>query len=197
MNLANRITMGRLVLAGIILLILVFPFHQIGFTWPTFLIEGGILIDTKYILCGVLFTIAAITDFLDGNIARSRGEVTDFGKVMDAIADKVLVNGVLIVLAIEGFIPVIVPVIIISRDTVTDSIKMIAGSKGPAIPASFLAKIKTIFMLVGIALVLFYNLPASLFNFAIGNYLILIATVLSVYSGIQYYTVNKEFLNDK
>ena len=199
MNLPNKITLGRIFLAVIILLILVFPFHEVGFTWPRYMIEGRIMVDLKYIVCGILFTIACLTDYLDGSIARKYNLVTDFGKTMDAIADKVLVNGVLIVLAFYHFIPVIIPVIIISRDTFTDSIKMIAGSKGNVVPASFLAKIKTIFMMVGIIFVLFHNLPFALLGegIALGNYLIFIATILSVFSGAQYYQANKEHLFEK
>jgi len=199
MNLPNKITMVRIFLAVIVLIILVFPFHEIGFTWPTYLIGGRILVDLKYIVCGVLFAIACITDGLDGWYARKYNMVTDFGKTMDAIADKVLVNGVLIVLAFDGFLPVIIPVIIISRDVFTDSIKMVAGSKGNVVPASFWAKIKTIFMMVGVVMVLFYNIPTSLIGegFALGNYLIFIATILSVFSGVQYYQANKEFLFEK
>ena len=196
MNLPNKITMGRIVLAVIVLILLVFPFYQVGFTWPKYLV-GKLVIDLKYVICGILFAVAGISDFFDGQIARKQNIVTDFGKVMDAIADKILVNGVLIVLAYDGFIPVIIPVIIITRDICTDTIKMLVGSKGNAVPASWPAKVKTFFMMFGVALVFFYNLPFSLMNIAIGNYLIFVATVLSIYSGVQYYSVNKEFFIER
>ena len=198
MNLPNKITLARVFLAITVLFILIFPFHEVGFSWPRYLIAGRILVDLRYIVCGVLFVIAAITDYLDGYIARTRNIVTNFGKVMDAIADKILVNGLLIILAFDGFLPVIIPVVVITRDIITDSIKSLAGSKGSTVPASLLGKIKTIFMLVGISLVLFYNFPASLLGtgFALGNYLIFIATVLSVFSGVQYYQANKKFIYD-
>jgi len=207
MNLPNKITLTRIFLAIIVLIILVFPFYEIGFNWPSYLIDGRIMVDFKYILCGILFTIACITDWLDGWYARKYNMVTDFGKTMDAIADKVLVNGTLIILAFYGFLPVIIPVIIISRDVVTDAIKMVAGSKGNVVPASNMAKLKTIFMMVGLILVLFYNLPTYfigsvlsigwLKTLALGHYLVFAATVLSVFSGFQYYQVNKDFLHDK
>ena len=198
MNLPNKITMGRIIIAILILVILVFPFHDVGFSWPKYLIGGKILVNLKYIICGLLFIIAAISDYFDGSIARKMNLVTDFGKVMDAIADKILVNGVLIVLAFDGFIPVIVPVIIITRDIIVDTIKMLAGSKGKAVGASFWGKLKTVFMMTGVVMVFFYNLPFSLFNIQIGNYLIFVATILSIYSGIQYFNVNKDIiLGDK
>ena len=179
MNLPNRITLGRIILSIFVLILMVFPFHDIGINIPEYLVAGKITISLKYIICGVLFIIASVTDFLDGNIARKRGLVTDLGKVMDAIADKILVNGVLIILACDGVIPVIVPVVIITRDTAVDCIKMIAGSKGNVVAAS---------------LVFFSDIPFSLVGFNLGYYMVIIATILSVYSGIQYFMANKKYL---
>lgn len=197
MNLPNKITMGRIFLSIIILLILVFPFHQINFDWPTYLIAGKVTVNIKYIIAGFLFLIGSYTDHLDGAIARKRGIVTDFGKVMDAIADKVLVNGVLIALAYDGFLPVVIPIIIIIRDIAVDSIKMIAGSSGKAVGASIAGKVKTVFMMVGLTMIFFYNLPFELINISLGNYLVFTATILSVYSGVEYFIVNKEFFIDR
>lgn len=197
MNLPNKITMGRMILAIIIILLLVFPFYQINMEFPKYMISGRIVLDLKYMIAGVLFIIASLTDFLDGSIARKRNIVTDFGKVMDAIADKVLVNGVLIALAYDGYLPIIIPIIIILRDIAVDSIKMIAGSKGNAVGASIWGKIKTIFMMVGLSMIFFSNYPFILLNISLGNYLVFIATILSVFSGVQYFVANKEFLVEK
>lgn len=196
MNLPNKLTIGRIIMAIILLIILVFPFHEVKMKWPTYLVAGKVLVDLKYIVCGFLFAIASITDWFDGQIARQRNIVTDFGKVMDAIADKILVNGVLIVLAYDKFIPVIIPVIIITRDIATDTLKMLVGSKGKAVGASWAGKVKTFVMMFGISFIFFYNMPFALLNLEIGNYLVFIATILSVYSGIQYFTVNKKFIAD-
>lgn len=92
MNLPNKITLGRIILSIIILIIMMFPFHDVGYDFPTYLVAGRVTVNLKYIICGILFMIASFTDFLDGNIARKRNIVTDLGKVMDAIADKILVN---------------------------------------------------------------------------------------------------------
>lgn len=198
MNLPNKITMFRIGLAIIILGLLMFPYGNLGITVPIYKIGSNITISLNYIIAGMLFIIASVTDFLDGNIARKNNLVTDFGKVMDAIADKVLVNGVLIILAYNGNIPLIIPVIIITRDTVVDSIKMVAGKKGNVIAASIAGKIKTICMMVGLSLVLFSNLPFELLGFRLDYILLIIATIMSIYSGIQYFIVNKKyFLEDK
>ena len=120
--------------------------------------------------------------------------VTDFGKVMDAIADKLLVNGVLIILACQGFINVIIPVVIISRDIIVDSIKMVAGSKSAPVAASRAGKIKTVLMMSGVTLMLFYNLPFEIWGLRIADMLIMTATVFSVVSGVEYYINNKKYL---
>ncbi len=198
MNLPNKITMVRIFLAVIVLILLMFPYGQIGVNVPIYKVGANVTISLNYIVAGVLFIIASITDFLDGNIARKNNLVTDFGKVMDAIADKVLVNGVLIILAYNGNIPLIIPVIIITRDTVVDSIKMVAGSKGKAVGASIWGKLKTICMMVGLSLVFFSNIPFELIGFRLDYILLIAATILSIYSGIQYFIVNKKyFIEDK
>lgn len=194
MNLPNKITVTRIILSMICLLMLAIPFYEFGFEFPTYLVGGKVLIDIKYIIAAVLFIIASITDFLDGHIARKNNLVTDFGKVMDAIADKILVNGILIILAADGFIPVIIPVIIITRDTFVDSIKMVAGKSGKAVAASILGKVKTSFMMVGVSFMLLYNLPFELIGINFSLALIWIATVLSILSGFQYYKNHKEAL---
>ena len=168
MNLPNKITIGRIILAIIILIILMIPWYSLNVSFPTFLVAGKILVDSKYIITGALFIIAACTDFLDGYIARSKNLVTDFGKVMDAIADKILVNGLLILLAYNGFISIAVPVIIITRDTFVDAFKMASGKKNKVVGASILGKIKTICMMIGIALTMFYNLPFELVGINVG-----------------------------
>lgn len=197
MNLPNKITMVRIFLAVILLVLLIFPFNLCGIEFPTYQVFGSITISLQYILAGVIFLVAAVSDFIDGNLARKHNLVTDFGKVMDAIADKVLVNGVLIVLACNGLINVAIPVIIITRDIFVDSIKMVAGSKGKAVGASILGKLKTICMMTGLTLVFFYNLPFELLNIDVANGLLYVATVLSIISGIQYYQVNKEYFKEK
>lgn len=197
MNLPNKITIGRIIIAVIIMVMLVLPWYSLGVSFPRFDVAGRIVVDLKYIIAGVLFVIASVTDFVDGYLARSRHLVTDFGKVMDAIADKILVNGLLVILAHDGFIPVAVPVIIITRDIFVDAFKMISGNKGKVVAASIWGKAKTMCMMIGMTLTMFYNLPFELFNFNFSGLLILVATVLSVISGCQYYYGAKKFMAQK
>ena len=192
MNVPNKITICRIILSILLIVLMIFPMNRIGFDFPEFQINGKIIIDSKYIICGII--VASLTDFLDGHLARKYNLVTDIGKVMDAIADKILVNAVLIVLAVNGYISVVVPVVIVSRDIIVDSIKMVAGQKSGAVGASKTGKIKTACMMSGITLLFFYNLPFSLININPARALIMIATVLSVISGVEYYIKNKKYL---
>ena len=193
MNLANKITMIRIFLTVLLIVLLLFPFYMVNIEFPKILI-GTISVDVKYLIAGGLFAIASITDALDGHIARSRNMVTDFGKMTDAIADKMLVNSTLIILTAKGMVSPVITVIIIFRDTVVDTIKMIAGSRGKVIAAIKTGKVKTTFLMVGITLTLFYNLPFEIFNLDVANFLLILATIFSLISGTQYYVMNKDII---
>lgn len=197
MNLPNKLTMARIFISIIIIAILLFPFDSMGITTTKFFINESLVVDIKYLIAGVLFIIGSLTDFLDGYIARKYNLITDFGKLIDAIADKMLVNSVLIILASTGTINAIIPVIVILRDTVVNSIKMLAASKGKVVAAIKSGKLKTACLMTGITLTLFYNLPFELWNIQVANILLLIATVLSLYSGVQYYILNKDLIFDE
>ena len=193
LNLPNKITISRIVMTIFIIIILLFPFENMGIKTMKFFVNESLVVDIKYIIA-VLFIIASLTDFVDGYIARKYNLVTDFGKMVDAIADKMLVNSVLIILAATGSISAIIPVVIVTRDTFVDVVKMIAGSKGKVVAAIKSGKYKTAFLMTGIALTLFYNLPFELFNLKVAEALLLVATVLSIVSAVQYYNLNKKII---
>ncbi|MDD4733609.1 MAG: CDP-diacylglycerol--glycerol-3-phosphate 3-phosphatidyltransferase [Bacilli bacterium] len=197
MNLPNKLTMLRIYLTIAIIFILLFPFGEIGINLPKLFINEAIVVDIKYFIAGFLFIIASLTDFLDGYIARKYNLITDFGKMIDAIADKVLVNSALIILAAQGVIHPIIPVIIIFRDTAVNSIKMIAGNKGQVVAAINTGKIKTACMMVGLTLAFFYNLPFAFWNLRVADLLLAVATILSIVSGFQYYAINKHLIEIK
>ncbi len=192
LNLPNKITVSRIILGVLLLIFLMIPWYNLGIKMPEYSFNGEI-VQLKYLIAGIIFIIASLTDFVDGNIARSRNMVTDFGKMADAIADKILVNGLLIILSYDKMIPVIVPVVIITRDIIVDSCKMICGNKGKVVAASMLGKAKTMCMMIGLSLTLFYNIPFMLINLPIDKFLILVATLLSVISGYQYYSNSKKY----
>ena len=194
MNLSNRLTISRMVLAVIIFILLLFPWQDLGITIPTFLVMGKVVVDIKYLVAGFLFVIAAVTDYLDGAIARKEKMETDVGAILDAVADKFLVNGVLIILAYHGFIHVIIPVVIVMRDIFMDALRMLALKNNKVIKANAWGKVKTITMLVGISLMLFYNLPFEIWGIYLAEILIDVATILSVVSAFLYFIEWKEKL---
>ena len=194
MNLPNKITTIRIFLTAFIVVILLFPFDSIGITSTKLFIGEAVVVDLKYLIAGVLFILASVTDFLDGYFARKYNLITDLGKMLDAIADKFLVNSVLIILSAQGLIHPIIPVVIVTRDTFVDIIKMIVGSKQQVVAAIKSGKYKTAFLMVGIILTLFNNLPFELINIRVSDVLLIIATALSIYSAIQYYQINKKVI---
>ena len=193
MNTANKITISRIILSFIIMILLLFPFHELGIKFPTYLVNGNVLVDLKYVIAGVLFIIASFTDHLDGKIARKYNMVTDFGKMIDAISDKLLTNSCLVILACNGMIAPVIAVVFVVRDIFTDAMKMIVGNKGRPVAAIGVAKVKTATLMVGLVLTFFYNLPFSLINLRVSDFLLIIAAVLSVVSGVKYYLMAKEY----
>lgn len=192
-NLPNNLTKLRLLLAVIAIGIMLFPFDMVNINFPKYLIDGNVVIDVKLIIVAVLFIAASITDFFDGRIARKYNIVSDYGKMMDPIADKILVNGILVVLCGQGYINPIIPTIIILRDIITDSIKMMAGSKGEVVAAIKTGKFKTACLMVGIVLKLLGNFPMGLINISLDDFFLITATVLAVISGIEYYDLYKKY----
>ena len=197
MNKANKITMSRIVMSLIIIILLLFPFDQVGLEFPNYIVNGNIVVNLKYIVAGVLFVIASLTDFLDGYTARKYNMITDFGKMMDAISDKLLTNSVLIILACDGRISTVVAVVIVTRDIVVDSIKMVIGNKGAAVAAIKIAKVKTATLMVGLVLTFFYNLPFELIPLRVSDFLLVLAAILSVISGVKYYIMAKPYLKER
>ena len=192
-NVPTKLTFLRLALSLSIIILLLFPFYRVGFSFTTFLFHD-ILIDVRYILCGVIFVMASLTDYIDGYLARKNNQVTDFGKFSDAIADKVLVNSVLIIFAAQGFIPAIIPVIIIVRDIIVDAIRMNVATKGVVQAAKMSGKIKAACLMVGITLTFFYNLPFELFGLQVSKLFLYFGTLMSIVSMFEYYSLNKKAL---
>ena len=196
MNLPNKITVARLILTIFIILLLSLPFSSFGIRFPQYDVNG-IKVELQYIIAGIIFVIASLTDFLDGYLARKNNQVTDTGKMLDAIADKVLVNPILILLSVTMSVPVIIPVIYVTRDIIVDAIKMEAASKGKVVAAIGSGKLKTAAMMIGITLVFFYNMPFEFINIRVDLFLLYFACIMSIVSAIQYYKLNKDVIFKK
>lgn len=193
MNLPNKITSMRIVMTIFIIIILLFPFDSLGISSTKLFINESIVVDLKYLISGVIFIIASLSDFFDGYIARKYNLITDLGKTLDLIADKFLFSSILIILAAQGLIHPLIPVIIITMDAITDSVKIVVSRKVDSSSVKN-SKIKVIMLILGITLTLFNNLPFELINFKFSDVLLIIATSLSVYDDIEYCKKNKNYI---
>ena len=195
MNLPNKLTVLRLILTFVIVILLLFPFYTVGIQFPTYNIEGiSTAVELKYIIAGIIFILASITDFFDGHIARKYNLITNTGKMLDAIADKALVNTVLIILAAHGFINVVIPVIIVLRDIIVNAIKMEAAGKGVVVAAIGSGKIKTATLMIGLVLTFFYNFPFEFLGLRVNEFLLYFACIMSIVSAFQYFRANKAII---
>lgn len=192
MNLPTRLTIVRIVFSIILIGVLVFPFDMIGVEIPV--VRTVIDLDLRYVIAGCIFIIASITDFFDGYLARKYDMVTNRGKILDAIADKILVNPILIIFTAEGLIHPLIPVIVVTRDIVVDTIRMEAASKGKVVAAIHSGKIKTATMMVGMTLLFFSNMPFEYIGIRVDLFFIYFATIMSLVSMVQYYSMNKNIL---
>lgn len=200
MNLPTRLTVLRIVLVPFILVFLLpVPFMTAFFSpWNHFVTLYG------HYPAAILFVIASFTDLLDGHIARSRGLVTNLGKFLDPIADKMLVISVLTVLVQTGRIHSLIAIVIIIREFVVTGIRLIASDRGKVIAASNLGKTKTVLQMIAITyMMLEKTLVLLTESFLDQNVVLLIgdvamaaAVVVTIYSGYDYVVKNTSFLKD-
>lgn len=134
----------------------------------------------------LLFMIGSITDFLDGQIARKNNLITTYGKFMDPIADKLLVNTMFFLLTVAQRIHPIFFVLMFFRDTLVDGIRMLAASKGQVIAAANLGKLKTVLQMFAIILLSLKNVPFNLLGIPMDQIFLIAATAISLISGYQY-----------
>lgn len=191
----NILTIVRMVLAvAVALLLIIKPYtKQIGEISISTISNGRIYIYLSFVIAGVLFTIACITDFLDGFIARKKHLVSDFGKLWDPIADKVLIDSTLIILTYWQIVYVWITVLMITRDLIVDATRMIKAKEGKVVAANIWGKLKTVVQMVGLILVLlifnqFSNIDKSKFYdpYWLGNFFLFFALFFSILSGCIY-----------
>ena len=197
MNLANKLTIFRMILVPIMVII------------PFLGINSEILgISLTYIIIDMIFIIASITDKLDGYIARSRNQVTTFGKFLDPIADKILVLAAMIMLVEFGKLPAWIPVIVLAREFIVSGYRLIAVEKGgKVVAASVWGKLKTVTQMIAIILAfLDVNAFGACFNGnltgfalilnAIVTIMMIIQTIATIFSGYEYLKEGKDLLKD-
>lgn len=196
MKLPNKLTITRMVLAFIVIIILLLPFDSLGLTLPKLFVNELIVVDVKYLIAGTIFVLAAIVDLLYGYITKKKNKETDLDKILDSIVDKILINPCLIILAATGFITPIIPVVLVARDIIVDSLRIYASKNGKIITASKLGKAKTICLMIGTILTLFYNIPFELINIKCSEILLIVATILSVITATDYYNKVKKIITE-
>lgn len=199
MNLANKLTIFRIILVPIMIIVTFFN------------IPGEFLgIPTVSWILNLIFIIASITDKLDGYIARSRNQVTTFGKFLDPIADKILVITAMIILVEMGKLPAWIPTIVVFREFIVSGYRLIAVEKGgKVIAASIWGKLKTVTQMIAIILAFIDNnsFGAVFIKDLTGGYeiainslttlMMIVSVIATIFSGIDYLKGGKELLKDK
>lgn len=193
MNLPNKLTLMRILLVPVMALVWLFPYNQFGITIGYFTVKQVTLSYINVIVL-VIFAVASITDYLDGNIARKNNMVTTFGKFADPIADKLLVDMTLIILCYKHMIPVVCCIVMILRDLIVDGCRMIAAQRGVVVSAGMLGKLKTAFQMITIIIVLLNNLPFELFFIPADEILMWFTTFISVAGGYSYFMQVKQYI---
>ena len=193
MNLPNRLSMFRIFLIPIMILIIIFPYAQFEISMPIFYFDF-VAIPLKNILVLIIFITASITDFLDGYIARKFQLETTFGKFLDPIADKLLVNSIFLMFAVDKLVPIVPVLIMIWRDWLVDGIRMMASGKNVVMSAGVLGKIKTVLQMVTIITYLISNLPFELYGLPVNVFLLWFSTFISVFSGFSYFVQAKDII---
>ncbi len=184
MNLPNKITLVRITLVPIIMFFLL-----INFDFGRVRIVGQVLTYSE-IIATIIFIIAAATDGIDGYVARKRRLVTNLGKFLDPLADKLLVTASLISLVEMDRLAAWVAVVIISREFAVTGLRLVAAAEGTVIAASKLGKIKTVTQIVAIVLLMLNNFPFSYFNIPLNQIVIWMAVLITIISGIDYFIKN-------
>ena len=199
MNIPNKLTVLRVILVPIFILV-----AYIG-------IPGAILgISNTFLVMNIIFIIASITDKLDGSIARKHNLVTDFGKFLDPIADKILVLSALIMLVEFGKIPAWIPIIVLSREFLVSGYRLVATqSSGKVIAANIWGKVKTVTQMIAIILMFIdqynffdfiakhgeMNVFAIILN-AASSILMFVSVIATIFSGWNYLKGGKDLLKD-
>lgn len=197
MNLANKLTIFRIILVPIMVII------------PIINLQGQIFgIPISFLIMDLVFIIASITDKLDGYIARSKNQVTTFGEFLDPLADKILVLTAMILLVEFGRLPAWIPVIVLAREFIVSGYRLIAVEKGgKVIAASKWGKIKTVTQMIAIILAFLdvnsfgYCFSGNLSGFSLilnclVTFMMIIQVIATIFSGIDYLKDGKDLLKD-
>jgi CDP-diacylglycerol---glycerol-3-phosphate 3-phosphatidyltransferase len=192
MNIPNKITVSRIFLIPLFLIIMLVPFK-----WGEMYLLGATMPVTHFV-GALLFIFAASTDWVDGYYARKHNLVTNLGKFLDPLADKLLVSAALIVLVELGYIPSWVAIIIISREFAVTGLRLLLADQGEVVAAKTLGKIKMWAQIVAISAFLLHNTIFELLSIPFDHISLWVAVIFTIWSGWDYFDKNKGvFKNSK
>ena len=191
MNIANRLTIARIVMIPLFLLIMCFPKDALGMVS---VLHSNL--SVSWLLAMIIFTIASITDFLDGYLARKYHLITNFGKFADPLADKLLVMTAFITLVGAGVIPMWIVAVIVCRELAVTGLRLLLVNDGEVLAAAWPGKVKTATQMLAIIFLLIDDFPVKGLAFSIGTILLYVCLVATVYSGVDYFIKNKNVFAD-
>lgn len=195
-NLPNNLTLLRIVLVPVILLVMLFPYEQFNIVIPQFSISF-VRLSIVNVLVFILFVFASITDWLDGFIARRYQLISNFGKFLDPLADKLLTTTLFIVYSVMGVIPIVPVILMIWRDLMVDGIRMVCAGENIVVSAGFLGKLKTVAQMITLILIIINNLPFELINIPMADFMLWFSVGISLISGVVYFVQAKDVLFPK
>ncbi|MFD3445536.1 CDP-diacylglycerol--glycerol-3-phosphate 3-phosphatidyltransferase [Microbacteriaceae bacterium 4G12] len=192
MNLPNKITISRIFLIPVFLIVMLVPFHWGGYK------IGDVTLPVQHLVGALIFIIASATDWVDGYYARKHNLVTNLGKFLDPLADKLLVSAALITLVEFQYVPAWMVIVIISREFAVTGLRLILAGTGEVVAANMLGKIKTWTQIVAISAYLLHNVPLQFLPFSIAKVSMWVAVIFTLISGWDYFWKNRGvFINSK
>ena len=190
MNLPNKITVSRVVMIPIFVVLMV-----VNFGWGNVTLLGTTM-PIEHLVGAIVFIIASITDFFDGYLARKYNLVTNMGKFLDPLADKLLVTAAFIILVQWGVAPAWVIIVIVAREFAVTGLRSIGAEQNVIIAASNLGKLKTWSQMVALAFLLLHNIIFEMWNFPFDQIMLYVAFFFTLLSGLDYFWKNRRLLLD-
>jgi CDP-diacylglycerol--glycerol-3-phosphate 3-phosphatidyltransferase len=192
MNLPNKITLSRIFLIPLFMLVMLVPLHwgQIHLLWT--------VLPVTHLVGALIFILASTTDWIDGHIARKYNMVTNMGKFLDPLADKLLVSAAFIVLVELNYAASWIVIVIISREFAVTGLRLLLAGEGEVVAANMLGKIKTWTQIIAISALLLHNIIFEAIHFQFDQLALWVAMIFTIWSGWDYFAKNMHiFKNSK